>query len=197
MKCAALLPLSDPFLQAPARNPPPSSSPPWEVPVPGLCLFVAVTLCRTSTFRATPWCPFLLSPCPQGFFCQQCPCSVESKGSGSLSIPADPLGLLQESPSSFQRLRGPEAQVPQAEPFPSLGCVSAQCPTGLFRLGAPRSTEEDPPHKYSQKYKVLANSFVANEAKGQPCPKKAFAGDQAVTGEVSVLCLFPFLRTTT
>lgn len=74
-------------------------------------------------------------------------------------------------------------------------------PTGFLRLGpsleAPRSTEGDPPKKCRQKCRVLANSLVANETNCQPCPNKAFAGGQAVAGEVGLLCLFPFLRTTT
>lgn len=79
--------------------------------------------------------------------------------------------------------------------------LRAKCPTGFLRLGpslgAPRSTEGDPPKKCRQKYVVLASSLVANETNCQPCPNKAFAGGEAVAGEVSLLCLFPFLRTTT
>lgn len=92
----------------------------------------------------------------------------------------------------------PRHRYPQLNPsLPSLGCVSAQYPAGFLRLGAPRSTGEDLLQKHSQKYQVLANSFVANEAEAQPCPEKAFAERQAVSGEVSLLYLFPFLRTTT
>lgn len=104
-----------------------------------------------------------------------------------------------------------QTQVPQAEAlrFARLCGVSArgrtvllrdERPPGLLRLGpslgVPRSTEGDPAKKCTQKYVVLANSLVANETNRQPCPNKAFAGGQAVAGEVSLLFLFPFLRTT-
>lgn len=116
-------------------------------------------------------------------------CSSRAQGSLSLQIPLDcsrNLPLLRES-------------LPQGTDPPSWTLPSpwARSLLRIFGLGAPRSTEEDPPHKVHQKYKALANSCVAKEAKGQPCPKKALAGGQAVTGEVSLLCLFPFLRTTT
>lgn len=118
VECAALLPLSNPFLQtcqgpAPVLVPSLGSS---RSRGPRCSRAVAVTLCRTSTFRATLPCPFLSGPSvPEAFVCLV---QWESKGCGSLSLSADPLGLLQESPSSFKRTRGPKAQVPQAGSFP-------------------------------------------------------------------------------
>lgn len=122
-----------------------------------------------------------------------------------------PISLNRSSPSSVLAGGFVQTQVPQAETlhFARLCGVSAQGrtvllrgehPPGLLRLGpslgVPRSTEGDPLKKCTQKYVVLANSLVANETNRQPCPNKAFAGGQAVAGEVSLLCLFPFLRTT-
>lgn len=115
VKCAALFPLSNPFLQTSCQESAPvlihslgsSSS---RGPRCSRAVFVAVTLSRTSTFKATPQCPFLLGPQrPQGF-CLSAKALVqcELKGQGSFSLPADPLGLLQESPSSFKRVGGPK-----------------------------------------------------------------------------------------
>lgn len=134
--------------------------------------------------------------CPRGF-CLSANALVESEL--KLRKPLCPCRSSRIAPRislSFKRVRGPK--VPPAEPFPSQpGPCLCSVSCRILRLGAPRSTEEDPPQKYNQKYQVLANSFVANEAEGQPCPKKAFAEGQAVSGEVSLLYLFPFLRTTT
>lgn len=82
MKRAALLPLSNPLLQTSCQESTLSLSPPWEFQIPGpwcsRAVFAAVTLCRTSTFKATPQCPFLLGPqCPQGF-CLSANALVES-----------------------------------------------------------------------------------------------------------------------
>lgn len=100
--------------------------------------------------------------------------------------PPCPTSGADPAPALF-RHRHPKLSPPLPQP--------GLCHPRFLRLGAPRSTEEAPPRKCSQKYEVLANSLVANEAKGQPLPKKGLC--RKAGSEVSLLCLFPFLRTTT
>lgn len=135
MKCAALLPLSDPFLQTPARNPPPSSSPPREVPdLSSRCSWAVFVWSSDFVQHFHPQSPRGVpsssAPCPQG--------SVRVRWSwaqGSLS-----LQILLDCSSNLPPLltvRGPRHRYPRLTlPLPWARSLLS-VPQGFLGWGLP------------------------------------------------------------